>query len=164
GRVYQVLGEWDKALKAFLQAVAVFDRLVRDCPDDATYPRELAQAFSIIAENYYLAGRPAEANADFRLALTSLQRANSSHPTAVESYWQLAYALCVWLDPPFRDPTAALWLAQKAIELAPLGSRSWMVLGVAYYRVGQWQAAIEALQKALQSAEQVRSWDWRIAV
>jgi uncharacterized protein HemY len=49
-----------------------------------------------------------------------------------------------------RDPERAAQCAKKAAELAPEDNFVWRPLGVARYRQGDWQAAIDALQKAAQ--------------
>jgi Flp pilus assembly protein TadD len=45
-----------------------------------------------------------------------------------------------------RDPAQGVTLARKAVELKPESSESQNMLGVAYYRAGDWAAAIEALK------------------
>jgi len=50
----------------------------------------------------------------------------------------------------FRNPTRAIGLATKAIELAADDAQSWIILGVAYYRAGDAKAAIEAIEQSMQ--------------
>jgi tetratricopeptide (TPR) repeat protein len=157
GRVYQVLGEREKAQNAFRQAATVFDRLVQDFPDDPTYPRELATALGIVAEDLYRAGRIADANAYHCQGGSVLREAIRNHPADLETYLSLAYGLCIWFDPQFRDPTAAVALARKAVAMAPHDSDVWMVLGVANYRAGQWDDAVMALQKGFHGKIRVKS-------
>ena len=148
GRVYQVRGEREKAHEAFHQAIAVFGRLVQDFPDDPTYPRELAEALHILAEDLYRAGRLREANAYFSQALRVYREALQNHPTDVEILWKLVMALCGWFDPELRNPRGALELARRAVEVAPQLPRPWLALGVASYRAREWGAAVDALQEA----------------
>ena len=58
--------------------------------------------------------------------------------------WQLATAA----DVSQRDPAKAVELANKAIGLRPDSANNWNNLGVAQYRAGDWQAAVEAMEKA----------------
>jgi predicted TPR repeat methyltransferase len=51
-------------------------------------------------------------------------------------------------DPKFRDPKRAAELAMEASELAPQTSEAWQRLGWIQYRVGNWKASIEALEKS----------------
>jgi tetratricopeptide (TPR) repeat protein len=58
--------------------------------------------------------------------------------------WRLATAA----DVSQRDPAKAAELAKLAIELEPDDANHWNNLGVAQYRAGNWQAAVDALEKA----------------
>lgn len=60
---------------------------------------------------------------------------------------QIAWFLATTPFLPLRDPARAVELAGKAVEKAPRAER-WNTLGVAYYRAGNWKAAIEALEMA----------------
>ena len=48
----------------------------------------------------------------------------------------------------WRNPEAAIEPATKAVELAPDDGKCWAGLGMAYYRAGQWQDALRALDQA----------------
>jgi tetratricopeptide (TPR) repeat protein len=61
----------------------------------------------------------------------------------------LADVLANAADPKLRDPLQAVAEAKKAIELDPKLGIAWNTLGEAYYRTGQWQEAITALDKGL---------------
>jgi tetratricopeptide (TPR) repeat protein len=52
-----------------------------------------------------------------------------------------------------RDPTKALPLAQKAVRMAPENRNYRNTLGVVYYRLGQWDAAVETLQRSFQNSK-----------
>ena len=47
-----------------------------------------------------------------------------------------------------RDASRAVRLARKACELAPRAGSHWNTLGVAEFRAGNWQGAVEALEKS----------------
>jgi serine/threonine-protein kinase len=157
GRVYQVLGDRGKAQEAFLQAIAVFDRLVQEFPGNPTYRNEHATALSILADDLYESGRTADGHEYARQAASVLREAIRRHPENAAATLQLASMLCYCPDSQLRDPSAALELARKAVKLAPDDPNSWIVLGVAYYRTQAWEAAIGALQKALRMPEARRN-------
>jgi tetratricopeptide (TPR) repeat protein len=113
----------------------------------------LAWAFFVLAENHYQAGRLLDANASWSQAVRVWRDAVRKHPEDFASCNQLAMVLCYWLDPKLRDPQEAARLARSAVDLAPHLPRSWLVLGAARYRLGEWSAAVEALQIALEKAE-----------
>ena len=64
------------------------------------------------------------------------------------TYTNRSWALATAKDPAERDPVKAVELAQKAIDLKSDDANNLSTLGVAQYRVGNWQAAVEALEKA----------------
>jgi len=69
-------------------------------------------------------------------------------PTNPVEHNNLAWFLATCPDPKFRDPSKAVKLAQKAVDMAPKEGNHWNTLGVAHYRAGDWKAAIEALEKS----------------
>jgi tetratricopeptide (TPR) repeat protein len=62
----------------------------------------------------------------------------------------LAWMLATVVEPKDRDPQQAVELAKKAVKVAPQVANFWDSLGVAEYRAGNWQPAIDALEKATQ--------------
>jgi serine/threonine protein kinase/Flp pilus assembly protein TadD len=71
------------------------------------------------------------------------------------AYENLAWVLTTAAEPKLRKPVRAVELAKKALMLAPKEARDWCTLGVAEYRVGNWNAAKTALEK---SPELPRGW------
>jgi serine/threonine protein kinase/tetratricopeptide (TPR) repeat protein len=59
-----------------------------------------------------------------------------------------AWALANHPDPKLRNPKQAVEMGKVAVQLGPQFSDSWNNLGVAYYRNGELNAAIEALDRA----------------
>src|SRR5262249_7514956 len=55
-------------------------------------------------------------------------------------------ATCPFID--LREPTRAVELATKATALVPQTGSCWIARGVAEYRTGHFQEAIDSLQKA----------------
>jgi tetratricopeptide (TPR) repeat protein/serine/threonine protein kinase len=60
----------------------------------------------------------------------------------------LAWLLATCPEPKFWDASEAVAQAKKAVELAPREGTLRNTLGVALYRAGEWQAAVEALSKS----------------
>ena len=81
-------------------------------------------------------------------AIASYRRVIKLDPKNAASCSNLAWYLATAEDIKFRSPKEAVELARKAIELQPENANHWNNLGVAQYRVGQWQSAVEAFQKA----------------
>jgi tetratricopeptide (TPR) repeat protein len=63
-------------------------------------------------------------------------------------YNHLAWLLATCPEPKFRNPSRAVELAKRAVELAPEDPMDWNTLGVAHYRAGNWKEAIANLEKA----------------
>ena len=59
-----------------------------------------------------------------------------------------------------RNPNQTVELAKKAVELAPEDGSFWNTLGVAQYRAGHWNAAIEALEKSMELRKGGDASDW----
>src|SRR5262249_61773200 len=60
----------------------------------------------------------------------------------------LAWLLSACRDPKVLDPARAVELARKAVAQSPEAGDFWGTLGVACYRVGEWDAAVAALERA----------------
>jgi WD40 repeat protein len=65
-------------------------------------------------------------------------------------YNNRAWSLATDLESELRDPDEAVQLAEKAVDLAPKEGDYWNTLGVAHYRAGRWQNAIEALTESME--------------
>jgi hypothetical protein len=59
-----------------------------------------------------------------------------------------------------NDPEKALPLARRAIELAPGDGCAWNTLGAVVYRVGEHEAAIEALTRSVELRNGGDAFDW----
>ena len=81
-------------------------------------------------------------------AATELKRVVELAPEDAEIWRDLADLLLQARDPALRDPERALELATRAIEASPKDVWGWKTLGWAQYRLGDWRAAIESLEKS----------------
>jgi tetratricopeptide (TPR) repeat protein len=72
----------------------------------------------------------------------------------------LGWLLATCSDARFRDPVQALSVARRAVALAPDEGTYWNTLGVTHYRVGQWDEAMKALDRAMELRGQGDSFDW----
>ena len=101
------------------------------------------------------AGRPDESAAAFRRSLALAERLAADFPAEPEYRQTLAlnrnnfaWMLATDAEPKRRDSGRAVELAKKAAELEPKSGMYWNTLGAAYYRAGDWKAAIEALTRS----------------
>src|SRR5262249_15058187 len=72
----------------------------------------------------------------------------------------IAWLLATSADSKARDPSMAVKLATKAIALDPDSNKIPNTLGVAYYRAGNWQDAVEWLNKSMEVRQGGDSFDW----
>ena len=71
-----------------------------------------------------------------------------------------AWVLVTTTDPEIRDEERGLELATLSIRLAPRDSDFWNTLGIAYYRAGNWEEAVNALQKSMELGKGGDVVDW----
>jgi serine/threonine protein kinase/tetratricopeptide (TPR) repeat protein len=71
-------------------------------------------------------------------------------PDAGAALNNLAWLLANAEDVRLRDPKLALGYAKEAVKLQPNNADNRNTLGAVHYRNGEWQAAVEALRKAME--------------
>jgi serine/threonine-protein kinase len=179
-RIWSQLGQAYVKTDAREQALDALTRAIELAPDDA-------QAINNRGYVLRLLGRPAEALRDFERAvvldptyvrawghLTSLRRARGELDAAsaalehlralmpVDHYDQngLAWALATWPDAALRDPARAVALAEAAVAAEPAQGAYWNTLGVARYRAGDFDGAIEALEASMEHRDGGDPNDW----
>ena len=72
----------------------------------------------------------------------------------------LAWFLATCPDLRDRDPSRAVQWANLTVKLAPLEANNWKTLGVANYRLGDWQGARAALEKSMELSKGGDAFDW----
>ena len=103
-------------------------------------------------------GRPWEAEEAWLSAQGAWSQLVAEFPDASEyrRHWLDGYNDLAWLllttpGRRHRDVSRAILLAKKAVERAPGCGTYWNTLGVAYFRAGDWKAAIAALERSIAS-------------
>jgi tetratricopeptide (TPR) repeat protein len=92
------------------------------------------------------AGQYAAAEAAFR-------EADKLQPDEARCQEHIAWHLAACPDVRLRDPKQAVAAAKKAVELELQNGGYWNTLGVAYYRNGEYPAAIEALGRSIKLSD-----------
>jgi eukaryotic-like serine/threonine-protein kinase len=128
GNAYANLGQWDKALADYFKAIELDPKLVMALKNRSAVYCALGQWDKAVAD---------------------LSRILELAPDNAEPHNDLAWFLATCPDAKVRDPGRAVELAKRAVALAPKEGTFWNTLGVAYYRAGDWKAAIEALNKSM---------------
>ncbi len=134
-QIHTSIGELFLEVARCDQAAAALSRALELKADNARIRLALGRAFARL-------GQSQKAGAEFTRAieLTKLPEACNN----------LAWVLVTSADPQPRDPSRAVQLAEKAVGQAPTVGAYWNTLGAAYYRAGNWNAAIEALTKSME--------------
>ena len=86
-------------------------------------------------------------------AIRHYRKAVELRPTSAASQRMLAWALATAEDPEFRDPEAAVEHAELAIAAASRSSFRLRTLGIAYYRAGRLEEAVQVLEESLDIEE-----------
>jgi len=132
GLTYFKIGKFDESLRVMREIVQLEPS--GDAPPHAAPHYMIGQ---ILART----GKLCDAIAEYRSAI-------EIQPNYADVYPNLVWLLTTAEDVNLRNPTEAVELARKAVELEPENANHWDNLGVAQYRAGDWRAALDALEKA----------------
>lgn len=102
---------------------------------------------------------PDELRRDWRVLQSEYPQEFTATPSG-RSLNRLAWQMARFPDPQFGNAERAVALASRAVEIEPDNGSWWHTLGVARYRTGDWQGALEALDKTWQLQGWATSWDW----
>jgi serine/threonine protein kinase/tetratricopeptide (TPR) repeat protein len=124
--------------KSYLEAIASYQKIIAEFPkyDD------LWRVYDGLAQALSASNRPLEAD-EARRKMVELA------PNNAGTLNNLAWSFATFADASARNATLAVELAKKGIELDPQNEQLSNTLGVAYYRAGKWQDAIEWLEKSM---------------
>jgi tetratricopeptide (TPR) repeat protein len=145
GELLAQTGRTADAEQEYGRALLLREELAAQDPTIEAYQRDLARTRRKIGDLLYQARRYTEAAHEYRQAISAL-----SELTDAESRHWLAWSLATIPDARLRNPQTAVQAAKSAVGQKPQFSDYWNTLGVANYRAGEWNGAIEALQKSKQ--------------
>jgi eukaryotic-like serine/threonine-protein kinase len=171
-----------EAAAAYRQGLPINESLVAEFPARTFYQDRLAQNYDALVWVLKSGRQVREAQEVLHRAREFYEQVAAAHPNEpgprdglARSRYNLAvlfqeigqpkeaakaFREAIAADPKVRDPGRAIQLANKATEVAPEESMYWNMLGMAYYRAGNWKAAIEALDKSMQLRKGGDSFDW----
>jgi tetratricopeptide (TPR) repeat protein/tRNA A-37 threonylcarbamoyl transferase component Bud32 len=168
GQLEKALKDLDKAVKLaptvrpirlnrlrMLLRLGQFEKTIADCSElIAQAPKD-----EQLVEVYLLRAQANSQLSRFREALADNEKAVELAPKQAAGYGDLAWLLATCPDPRVRDPGRAVEMATKATKLHPSGQH-WNTLGVAHYRAGNWQAAVDALKQSTRLRQGGDAFDW----
>src|SRR5262249_53580684 len=120
---------------------------LREYPTVARYQFGVLQAQVGLAEILWDTGRSAEAQEVYRQVRALGDRLK---PEDWRARNQLAWFLATCPDPQHRDAPRAVELAKAVVRGQPEHGYYWVTLGAAQYGMGDYQAAVRALEQAHQ--------------
>ena len=139
-----------KAGEAFQRALAISRKTVADAPSVPGHRMELARSLQNLAALNSNTDRNVEAIPFFNEALSVYDRLVADQPGVTEyaqaSFENLDNFSATLFD--LEEYRRAADLAERASRLAPARGRVWRTLGMARYRLGDWDGALLALEKA----------------
>jgi serine/threonine protein kinase len=145
GDALRQIGAHDEAVAAYQEATALCREVTRHRTD---------HIFFYVCWGRALAGAGADASA--MAEWVQAVRAAENAQVVNEAAWLLA----ITFEPGFQNPKKAVELAEQAVSMSPQNGSFWNTLGVASYRAGQWQDAVDALTKSVQLRPGGNVWDW----
>jgi tetratricopeptide (TPR) repeat protein/tRNA A-37 threonylcarbamoyl transferase component Bud32 len=135
-------GDSAGALRAIEKSIEISTRLVESHPENHGYRRDLSQYGSVYGDVNAALGR-------FEDGLKQQERAAAIDPSNPRPFDRIAVSLITNRDAKQQNPLRAIEFAKKAIAVEPRFAQYWHTLGVAQYRAGKWQEALDAFDKAM---------------
>jgi serine/threonine protein kinase len=153
GRVLERSGRPDQAEGYYRHALLILVRLTAE-PLEQSESLLVKNLLSATCQNLETAltatGRPAEVDRVYGDALRSLERpgpVSSEMRAVLQNQW--AWSLLTRPEVRWRDTPKAFELARLAAAGRPQDGNFLRTLGLAFYRAGQWDEAIAALQRSM---------------
>jgi serine/threonine protein kinase/tetratricopeptide (TPR) repeat protein len=151
--------QYKEAEPALRKAVTLFERLALELPGNSQCQEGLAKSHRNLGYLLWETDRSGEATPAFRRARALYDKLVDTNPDAPAFAQDYAWFLADCPDPCCSDVRRALRLAEQAVAHPSPDPDWWNILGIARYRTGDWQAAVEALNQSITSQPANRSWD-----
>jgi serine/threonine protein kinase len=158
GAVLMKLGNEEAAKSALARGLAISEKVAADFP--SANRRTLEDAFRSLQGLILLLDKQNHANlakTTYRKALEHVENLAAEIPSAHHGYILARYLVtCPYAD--LRNPSHAIKVADSALEARRLEGgdagcteeECWSTLGRAQYRAGEWRAAVQSLEKAME--------------
>jgi serine/threonine-protein kinase len=185
GAALTLLGKPTEAEQAYRQAMLHYDKLETDFPSFHNHEknREIArlnltqlaiQKPSLEHLGEQMEGQRLAAINNYQAAGKVYRQALAHHEKLKNGFTdgaayvrllaskqnRLAWFLVTCPDVALRKPVEAAALANKAVESVPQQGTYWNTLGAAYYRAGDWNKSVEALEKSMALSHGGDGFDW----
>jgi tetratricopeptide (TPR) repeat protein len=167
GRLLNQTGRPREAVEMLRRAVQLYEKLAVEYPASYHFRFWLGLSHHDLGEALCEARRPREAEKSYRLEVAIMSKLMAEFP-AVEScslrlalcYGNLAELFTIYPEAQYRNPTEALELAKRAVDVRQDVRQGWNALGIAHYRTGNCKAAVTALEKSVELGNGGYWFDW----
>jgi WD40 repeat protein len=170
GDLLRRMGRHGEAEQIYRQALAIDEQLCAEESSD-DYLRRLQETHNKLAKLYTELRQFGNAALHYREAVglgstapDGKRRERKKMPPDPATENDAAWFLATCPDQQLRDPGQAVRLAETLIRRygprGPTDGNYWNTLGMAYYRVGDWKAAVAALGKSMGLRKGGNSFDW----
>jgi serine/threonine protein kinase/tetratricopeptide (TPR) repeat protein len=139
----------DESEQAWRKALGVCEDLQRTYPHARRYVLPVLTARIELGIVLWATEQKIEAQNQFNEVLALGRQIDPQQPEQSVESFLFAWFLADCVDPQFRDPQRAVEIAEVLVREAPLAAENWITLGIARYRTGRYQAAIEALNESM---------------
>ncbi|MEX2553622.1 MAG: protein kinase, partial [Actinomycetota bacterium] len=153
-------GRTQEAEDAIRRSLEIRQKLIADHPGVEPHAIDLGRSYFDLGLLLHDTRRPQEAAEAFRQARELFEMVAKEFPDVADPQFALAWLLATCPAPQFRDPDRAVEAAQRHLQHFTSSRKGWHVLGIAQYRAGKWQAAVEALAKAMELGQGGDSSEW----
>jgi tetratricopeptide (TPR) repeat protein len=153
-------GKYAQAEQGFRRVIEIVEKMAADLPR-TNYGVPLVRSLHYLSHVLRDEGRPQEAarcilkalDAAEQVAADSPGRGNAAHHDQALEVARCgadqAWSLATSAEPESREPELAAVLATRAVRSNPESASCWQALGAANYRLGNYQVAVENLEKSI---------------
>jgi tetratricopeptide (TPR) repeat protein len=148
-RIKALANHPEEAEKSYLEAISSYEKVIAQFPQY----EDLWRAYDGLAHALTAMSR-------FDQADEARRKVVELAPSDAGALNSLAWQFATSADPRARNASLAVELAKRAVELDPKNSTVLNTLGIAYYRAGNWEDAIELLTKSMEGRSGGDSFNW----
>jgi serine/threonine protein kinase/Flp pilus assembly protein TadD len=151
-------GKRPEAFQQFRQSIGLYRQLQKESKRELANSEKFIDCLWFMGDLLFAEGDREAASPYYREARDLLEKEEKQNAHFGS---ELAWFLLACPDPAFRDPARALELAKKSVARSEgKDGNLWNTLGVAQYRLGDWQAALDSLEKANRLRGERQAEDW----
>jgi tetratricopeptide (TPR) repeat protein len=122
---------------------------------------QLDDAWQSWGQGRYAESRDAYARVVARVdAIPTATMTAADRTLAARALNNWAWLLATCPETSLRNPAEAVRQARRSLELVPNERETWNTLGVAYFRQGDWDEALNALYRSMELHNEGDSFDW----